>query len=361
MLLRELIAAMEDIAPTKYAESWDNVGLLAGDPAQNIAKILLTIDYNPAVAEEARHEHCDAIISYHPPIFDAIKRLTAPSLIFDAIRRGVAIYSPHTAFDVADGGANDFLADVLGMATRSPLKLAQTKATQYKLVTFVSEDHVDRVSQALFSAGAGRIGAYSSCSFRSPGTGTFFGDESTNPAIGKKGALERQPEIRVETVVPIASIEAVIHALRESHPYEEPAFDLNQLAAAPEGVGVGRVGTLAPTAREALFQKIKSSLSLAHLLIAGPTTGTITRAACCAGAGGSLLPDALREKAELYLTGEIRHHDALAAARAGMTIVCTLHSNSERPALVRLKEKLEKTVPVPVLISREDRDPFAIQ
>src|SRR5947209_2666429 len=108
MKLSELIEAMEAIAPTKNAEAWDNVGLLAGDPGQSVSKILLTIDYTPAVAEEARRENCDAVISYHPPIFEAIKRVTPPSLIFDAIRRGVAIYSPHTALDVAEGGTNDF-------------------------------------------------------------------------------------------------------------------------------------------------------------------------------------------------------------------------------------------------------------
>ncbi len=298
MKLSDLIAAMEEIASTKYAESWDNVGLLAGDPAQDVSKVMLTIDYTLAVAEEARRENCDAVISYHPPIFEAIKRVTAPSLIFDAIRRGVAIYSPHTALDVAEGGTNDFLADVLGMTERGPLKVAATKASQYKLATFVPEEAVERVSEAMFAAGAGRIGAYSACSFRSAGTGTFLGDESTNPAVGKKGVMERQPEIRVETVVPISAIDAVIRALRDSHPYEEPAFDLNQLAAAPDGVGIGRVATMPATSREGIFEKIKGALGVKQLLIAGPTTGSITRAACCAGAGGSLIADALRRESE---------------------------------------------------------------
>jgi dinuclear metal center YbgI/SA1388 family protein len=361
MKLCELIAAMEEIAPTKYAEAWDNVGLLVGDPGQDVGKVMLTIDYTTAVAEEARKENCDAIVSYHPPIFEAIKRVTGPSVVFDAIRRGVAIYSPHTALDVAEGGTNDFLADVLGMTSRAPLKMAQTKASQYKLATFVPEEAVERVSEAMFAAGAGRIGAYSACSFRLAGTGTFFGDESTKPAVGTKGVMERQAEIRVETVVPISAVEGVIRALREAHPYEEPAFDLNQLATAPEGVGIGRVGTMAAISRESIFEKIKSGLGVKQLLIAGPLSGMIARAACCAGAGGSLIGDAMCEKAELYLTGEIRHHDALAAARAGMTVVCAMHSNSERPALIRLKEKLAKLVNVPIVISREDRDPFAIQ
>ena len=143
MQLTQLIDAMEQIAPTRHAESWDNVGLLVGDPRQEISAAMLAIDYTPEVACEAAGAKCDLIIAYHPPIFDGLKRVTSAgssAAIFDAIRRGVAIYSPHTALDVADGGTNDLLADVLGMTDRSPLKLAETKSTQFKLVTFVPHD-----------------------------------------------------------------------------------------------------------------------------------------------------------------------------------------------------------------------------
>src|SRR4051812_40222964 len=174
MRLKEFITAIEKIAPPRHAESWDNVGLLAGDPEQPVGRAMLTIDYTSAVASEASEAKCDCIIAYHPPIFEGLKRITGGSLIFDAIRRWVAIYSPHTAWDAAEGGANDFLADALMLVDRSPLKLAETKARQYKLVTFAPADAVEKISEALFAAGAGRIGQYSSCSFRSPGTGTFF-------------------------------------------------------------------------------------------------------------------------------------------------------------------------------------------
>src|SRR3989440_9194913 len=160
MLLSDLIRILESIAPTGLAESWDNVGLLAGDPGQPVTAALLTIDYTPQVAEEARQHRCDLVVAYHPPIFDGLKRIAAPSLIFDAIRRGVAIYSPHTALDVADGGTNDMLADVLGLQDRQPLRLIEPKALACKLVTFVPEAEVERVAAALFDAGAGRIGHY---------------------------------------------------------------------------------------------------------------------------------------------------------------------------------------------------------
>src|SRR3954468_3594177 len=134
MKLGQLIEQLEEIAPTRYAEPWDNVGLLVGDVDQGISNVLLTIDYTPAVAEEGRNKNCDCIISYHPPIFDALKRVLSTSLIYDAIRRGVAIYSPHTALDVADGGTNDMLADAIGMAAdRQPLRITDGKAANYKL------------------------------------------------------------------------------------------------------------------------------------------------------------------------------------------------------------------------------------
>ena len=362
MKLAEVTTALEEIAPARFAETWDNVGLLVGDPAQDVSRTMLCIDYSPPVAREAADERCDLVIAYHPPLFHAVKRITAPSVIFDALRRGMAIYSPHTALDVADGGTNDMLADVLGLNDRAPLRLTEPKPTQYKLVTFVPAEHVENVAAALFDAGAGRIGDYTQCSFRSAGTGTFFGEEGTNPAVGQSGKLERAEEIRLETVIPIARLSDIVAALRRSHPYEEPAFDLIQLAAAPEKVGQGRIGSLPNVERADLFARLKKELELSHLLIAGPQRGPVVRAACCAGSCGEFLGDALRGKAELFLTGEVRHHDALAAAASGMTVVCTLHSNSERAVLKRLKARLEEKLPgLALQTSRQDRDPFEVR
>jgi dinuclear metal center YbgI/SA1388 family protein len=362
MRLSSIIAALENIAPLSLAESWDNVGLLAGDPHQDISNILLAIDYSPAVAEEGRENKCDLVIAYHPPIFHPLKRIVAGNLVFEAIRRGIAIYSPHTALDVAEGGTNDMLADVLGMTDRKPLRLGETKATRYKLVTFVPEEAVERVSRALFEAGAGNIGNYSSCSFRSAGTGTFFGREGAQPAIGKPGRFEQAQEIRLEMVVPIGGVEAVLAALRQSHPYEEPAFDLNVLAPAGKARGQGRVGSIPPAARVDLFNLIKRELGIEHVLVAGPMEGVVARAAVCAGACGDFLDDAIKAGAELYLTGEVRHHDAVKAAASGMTVVCTLHSNSERALLTRLQKQLAQTPGMPaVRISAADRDPFSVR
>ncbi len=362
MKLSEFLTTIDQIAPTQHAEAWDNVGLLAGDPQQDVSRAMLCIDYTPEVACEAAGEKCDLIVAYHPPIFDPIKRVTAGSLVFDAIRRGVAIYSPHTALDVAEGGTNDMLADAIGLTERGPLRVGVNQASQYKLITFVPAEHVEQVATELFEAGAGRIGDYSQCSFRSPGTGTFFGEPGTSPAVGESGHLERVPEIRLEMVVPIAALTKILAALRSAHPYEEPAFDLVQLAPPPIALGQGRVGKMPATPRQQIFDRIKRALSIEPLLIAGPTEGKITQAACCAGAGGSMLDDAIAAKAQMYVTGEIRHHDALRAASSGMTVVCTLHSNSERAILRRLAARLTETLPSLVILeSRKDRDPFSVR
>ena len=365
MQVADLVTALESIAPTRYAEAWDNVGLLVGDPAQPVTRVMLTIDLTPDVAREVAAERCDAIVAYHPPIFHAMKRIVAGSVIFDAVRSGVAIYSPHTALDTAPGGVNDLLADAIGITpeSRRPLRLVETQASQYKLITFVPSKDVEKVSDALFAAGAGRIGSYTRCSFLTPGTGTFYGAAGTSPAVGQSGQLERTAEVKIETVLPIAKLEQALDALRATHPYEEPAFDLVRLAAPPEKTGLGRIGALPrPTARAEVIDRIKAELGLSRVLVAGPTDGTMATGACGAGACGDLLDDALKQKVDLYLTGEMRHHDALKAAAAGMTVVCTLHSNSERAVLRRLQAKLTEALPgLHAIVSTQDRDPFAVQ
>lgn len=365
MTTQHLITAMEKIAPTRYAEAWDNVGLIVGDSSQSISKLLLTIDYTPAVAQEAQDRSCDAVVAYHPPLFDAVKRVTAngsTDLIFDAIRRGVTLYSPHTALDVAPGGTNDMLADALMLTEVSPLRRSKPLVRNYKLILFSPKDHVEQVSQAIFDAGAGWIGRYSQCSFRSGGTGTFFGEEGAHPSVGQAGKLEFADEIRLETVLPIDRVEAVLAAMRKVHPYEEPAFDLVKLAAPPEHLGIGRVGKIPGEATaEMLINHLKRELDLSRVLIAGDVNKIIKRAAVGAGACGNLLDDAIAAKADLYVTGEMRHHDALKAVRAGLVVVCTLHSNSERAVLKRLKARLGQEIPnLPIDLSEMDRDPFVI-
>ena len=365
MKLAAVVQQLDAIAPPHLAEAWDNVGLLVGDPAADVSRAMLCIDYTAAVAAEAKAAGCDLVVAYHPPIFKGLKRFIASggsALVFDAARTGVAIYSPHTALDVAEGGTNDVLFDLLGLTDRQPLRASESKATECKLVTFVPAEQVDLVANALFAAGAGHIGQYSSCSFRTEGTGTFFGDAGASPAVGAAGRSEKVNEIRLETVVPLRRVGDATAALEAAHPYETPAFDLVTLTAAPTGVGIGRFGSFAtPVSRTVLIEQVKAGVGVGHLLVAGPTAGTAKTVAICAGAGGDLLDSALAAKADIYLTGELRHHDALRATAAGMTVLCTLHSHSERVTLRHLAKRLSSTMPtIDWKLSATDADPFTI-
>jgi dinuclear metal center YbgI/SA1388 family protein len=356
----DLVEAMEAIAPSRLAAEWDNVGLLLGDPSSDVARVLLAIDCTRAVVAEATRERCGAIVSYHPPIFAPQKRFVAGSSAFEALRAGLAVFSPHTALDVADGGTNDVLADVLGIGARAPLRPILPRDSEYKLVTFVPPEHVEAVSRAVFAAGAGHIGNYSSCSFRAAGTGTFFGEAGANPAVGTAGRLEEAPELRLETIVPTARIARVVDALRAAHPYEEPAFDLVRLASAAKPVGFGRVGDVESATVRSLVERAKQALGASHVLVAGDLEAVVSRAAVCAGSGGDLVPDAIGSGAQLLLTGEVRHHDALRAVDAGLTVICARHSTSERVALAALQRRLSARLPgMSFVCSQEDREPFA--
>jgi dinuclear metal center YbgI/SA1388 family protein len=364
--LAEVLTELEKIAPLELAEPWDNVGLLVGDRSANVSRTMLTIDYTDDVAAEARAAKCDFVISYHPVIFEGHKRITSARstrLIFDAIREGVAIYSPHTALDAAEGGTNDVLADTLSLAGRKPLRYRESKPTHYKLVTFVPPDAVDRVADALFAAGAGQIGGignYTNCSFRSPGTGTFKGNDDSNPAVGEAGKFERVEEMRLEVILEKSYAQVAVDALRKAHPYEEVAFDLQVLAPLTVPAGIGRVGRLpSEITLEMVANLLKRSIGVDHLLLAGEKDTMIKTVAICAGAGGELVKDVLASKADLYITGELRHHSVLELQRAGINVICTLHTNSERLTLRHLSRRLTESVPgVEFMLSKSDRDPF---
>lgn len=367
MNVRDLSNAMEAIAPTRLAEAWDNVGLIVGDPDAPLRRILLCIDLTPSVLAEARAHGAEAVVAYHPPIFKGLKRLragdVASGVIFDAIRHQIAVYSPHTALDVAPGGTNDVLADAMYLTSRKPLRpIGPGEAAEVKLVTYVPTDQADAVAAALFEAGAGHTGNYDQCSFRTTGTGSFRGGEGTHPAIGEPGRSERVEEVRLEVIVPRSNLSAAVGALRVSHPYEEPAYDVFPRLDPRSEVGLGRIGEFEdPVSRDVLIGRARRELNVENLLVAGPLIGDVSRIAVCAGSCGDLLDTAAAAGAEFYLTGELKHHDALRAARLGMTVACVLHSNSERATLDVLRRRLVERLPgVIVEPAESDRDPFVI-
>ena len=365
MKLRELGQVVDGIAPLKLAVDWDNVGLLIGSEEAEVKKVLLTIDVTKGVIDEAKQLGCDTIVSYHPVIWDGLKRITAEgetSHVYDLIRSGINVFSFHTAYDMAAGGVNDELAAILGIVGGKAIGdfVDRPEGVYYKVVTFVPTNDVNKVADAMFSAGAGSIGNYSSCSFRSEGVGTFLPLEGSKPAIGKKGKFENVNEIKLESIVAGKNIEAVVAALKNAHPYETVAFDVFRQYEVGGKFGLGRIGDLAkPTKLTDLVADIKKVTGAKAVGMIGPEKRMVRRAAVCAGSCGKIINTIMAGDCDLYLTGELKHHQALAAQEAGLTCICLSHTVSERFALKKLAKVLKKSLKdVTIAVSKKDADPF---
>lgn len=361
--MAEVCEALDRLAPPHLAQEWDNVGLLIGDRSATVRRVLLTIDLTRPVVREARRRRAEMVMAYHPPIFKPIRRLTAEAApaAWSATQAGLAVYAPHTALDAAPGGTNDVLAEAIGLEAARPLEAAPSTAS-CKLVVLVPAGEVSAVASAAFSAGAGRIGDYSECSFRTEGTGTFRPGGRARPRVGRTGRTETAPEVRLEVVLPRERLAAVMEAVRGAHGYETPAIDVYPLEAVGDGAGLGRIGRLArPVTVAGFIGRIKRALGVTRVLTAGPRSGRVRTAACCAGSCGGAFRSATAGGADAYVTGEMRHHDALAAGAAGMTVVCVGHSHSERPVLPRVAERLRAELPgLDAAVSEADRDPLEV-
>lgn len=362
MKVQDVIKALETIAPPQLAQRDDNVGLVLGDASADVRALMLCVDMTAPVLKEAAG--VQMLMAYHPPIYKPVSRVTATAapVLYDALRRGLAVYSVHSAFDCAPGGANDVLAQAAGVSSARPLEPSQGPG-QCKIVVFAPPEDLSRIADAAFSAGAGRIGNYHDCAFFVHGIGAFCGGPGSHPTLGKPGRHEVNEEMRLEVISPLACAAAVCAAMRDAHSYEEPAIDVYPLADLPEGCGLGRIGRLAkPMSVAAVIARVKKAAGARNVQVAsGAAKVAVTTVACAAGSCGSLYKAALAGGAQLYITGEMRHHDALAASAAGMTVVCLGHSNSERPALASLAQRLKALLPkLKVTLSKADRDPFVV-
>jgi dinuclear metal center YbgI/SA1388 family protein len=356
---------MEQFAPLELAADWDNVGLLLGDLAAPVERLMTCLTVTPEVVAEAVAERVQCIITHHPMLFHAVKRLTAATsegqMLLALIRAGVAVYSPHTAFDNTAGGINDALARRLGLMEVGPLRRRQGPG-RCKVVVFVPDADLTRVSDAMFEAGAGHIGQYSQCSFRLAGTGTFFGSETTNPTVGQKGRREEVSEWRLEVICLEEAVERVLASMRRAHSYEEPAYDVYPLRPKASHLGEGRVGRLSqPTPLHSLAQMVKTQLNANVVHMVGEPARPVERVAIVCGAGGEFLTDALKAAADVFLTGEVRFHDSLNAQAGGLALLLPGHYATERCGVEDLAGRLQEQWPgLTVWASRRERDPLRI-
>lgn len=365
--IQQLVDLMEEIAPSELGESWDNVGLLVGDRTRPLRSVMLCIDLTEPVLEEAVRKRVDAIVAYHPPIFAPRKRITDEDaggrILLAAIAAGIAIHSPHTAADAAEGGVNDWLAEGLGDGDRRALvpALELPGTERVKLVTYGPAESIERIRDGLAAAGAGVIGDYERCSIEIEATGTYFGNEDSNPVRGERGRLERVDEVRLEMVCGDRNLAIAIEHLRTLHPYEEPPIEIYRQAERPRrGIGAGRRVVLdRPATIGTLTERMRTHLGTGRF--ANDDADRRRRheiVGICAGSGAELLDTAIDQGCTLFITGELKHHDVLHARARNCAVLLAGHTNTERGWLKRLRRRLRTGLDAEVVLSRADADPL---
>jgi dinuclear metal center YbgI/SA1388 family protein len=331
----ELEGVLERLAPRDLADEWDNVGLLIGDPDQRVERILVALEVTGDVLREARRRKSQAIVVHHPLLFKAFKKLQSTHpvqrLVMEAVKAEVAVIAEHTNLDRSPQGTNRALADRIGLVDTGILEPA-ARNDLLKFVVFVPLGYEERIIEAVGRAGAGVIGQYSHCTFRSPGTGTYIPLEGADPFAGKIGKLEQAEEVRLECVVNRRDVGRLFAEVRAAHPYEEMAYDVYPLVGVESQSkwGLGLVGVLRrATTLEELARRLKRSLKCSGVQIVGDRKASISRVAVSTGSGGSVLEGLSAEAADVFVTGEIDHHDAAEALARGMRVVCVGHWESE--------------------------------
>jgi dinuclear metal center YbgI/SA1388 family protein len=340
--LSELIDAMDEWFVPAWAEPWDAVGLVCGDPGEPVRRVVLAVDPVPATVAEAVGVEAQLLITHHPLLLTPVHGVPADDpaggLIHRMIRSGVAHFVAHTNADVADPGVSDALAARLGITATQPL-VPQPDTELVKLVVFVPTDSAPSLVDALAGAGAGAIGSYERCVWTSAGTGSFRPLAGAAPAVGSVGEIATVAETRVEMVVAPRHVPAVVSALRSAHPYEEPAFDLLRQVGVPSRRGSGRVGELpAPmTLGEFTAHAARSLPSTSWgVRAAGDPAAVLRRVAVCGGSGSSYLDAARAAGADVFLTADLKHHvtsDAVTDPRRPMALVDAAHWATEAPWL----------------------------
>lgn len=356
-VLRDVVRLLERRYPPSTAESWDAVGLVTGDPSQPVRRVLFAVDPVAAVVDEATGWDADLVVTHHPLLLRPVHSIAATTfkgaLLHRLVRSGTALYTAHTNADAAAGGVNDALAAALGLVGTVPLHPAPAEALD-KHVVFVPVADAERLVDALAAAGAGAIGEYTRCAWTSTGEGTFTPSDAASPTIGSAGEPSHVVEARVEMVAPRRLRSSVVAAMRAAHPYEEPAFDVLELASWPGSTGTGRVGTLAePTTLRAFAATVAAALpaTVQGVRFAGDPDGRVERVAVVGGSGDSFFDAVRAAGVDAYVTADLRHHPTSElrerATHEGSStpyLVDAAHYASEWPWLAHAARALEEDV-----------------
>ncbi|ODU04652.1 MAG: Nif3-like dinuclear metal center hexameric protein [Pseudonocardia sp. SCN 72-51] len=374
--LRDVVAALEAASPPRLAADWDAVGLVCGDPDDEVRRVHFAVDPVVETVDEALAAGADLLVTHHPLLLRGVHGVGADTpkgaLLHRLIRGGAGLFTAHTNADSAAPGVSDALAAAIGLTVEGPLQAAPARPLD-KIIAFVpTGPALSTVHEALSDAGAGQIGDYSHCSFATAGTGQFLPHEGASPTIGAVGKLERVAETRIEMVLPRHRRAAVVAALLASHPYEEPAYDVLELAELPSDLGLGRIGTLdAAEPLSAFADRVAAGLPATAwgVRAAGDPDRMIRRVAVCGGAGDSALEAAAAAGVDAYVTADLRHHPASEHVLAGTgprpprpALVDVAHWASEWPWCAQAADVVRAATggSVDVHVSRLRTDPWTI-
>jgi dinuclear metal center YbgI/SA1388 family protein len=346
MIIGEIIQHLETFAPPSLQESYDNAGLIVGESAAECTGIITCLDSTEAVIDEAISKNCNLVVAHHPIIFRGLKMLNGKNYvektIIKAIKNDIAIYAIHTNLDNVKKGVNKKIAEKIGLQN---LKVLQPKENILKkLITFAPVDKAEDLRKALFSAGGGYLGNYSECSFNTEGTGTFKPEEGANPFIGEIGVRHEEKEIKIEVIFPAYLEQKIIRAMINAHPYEEVAYDIISLRNYISEVGSGMIGDLEKALAEKDFlQLMKTAFNLKVIRHTSLSGKKVTKVAVCGGAGSFLIPLALSNKADVYITSDVKYHEFFDAE--SMLLLDIGHYESEQFTIDLLYEILKDKFP----------------
>ncbi|WP_173916120.1 Nif3-like dinuclear metal center hexameric protein [Halobacillus sp. Marseille-Q1614] len=361
--VREVVQQLDKLAPKNLAFEWDNVGLQLGSLDQKVENVMVTLDVLEDVVEEAVEKNVNLIVAHHPLLFKKLHQIDFSSpkgrVIRKLIQHDITVYAAHTNLDIAQGGVNDAMAELLQLQDVQPL-IETTSKSLVKLAVYVPVSHADQVRDAISEAGAGHIGDYSHCTYQVKGEGTFKPLDGSDPYIGSQGSLERVEENRIETIMPSSLTQKVLKAMIEAHPYEEAAYDLFPLLNEGASLGVGRIGELEnEMSLYDLCSMIKEKYQVPQLRYSGDANQKVKKVALLGGSGESYYKNALSKGADVYITGDMTFHTAQDAVEAGLALIDPGH-HVEKVVHPFIKDCIEKNVPQvgTVLISNTDTEPF---
>ncbi|MFI9505403.1 Nif3-like dinuclear metal center hexameric protein [Nocardia sp. NPDC052566] len=366
--LAELIGVLDAAYPPKLAESWDSVGLVCGDPAEEVTRVLFAVDATAAVVDEAIAWGAQALVVHHPLLLRGVDTVAADTpkgaLLHRLIRSGCALFTAHTNADSADPGVSDALAAALGLTVTGPLD-PKPEAAVDNWVVQVPSTHSDAVLAAMFAAGAGGSGDYRDCALRVPAVGQFRPMAEANPAVGSHGELQHVEEERLEVIAPPAARAAVLAALRAAHPYEDPAYHISERALLPSPLGIGRVGVLPePESLREFTARVAAALPRTTwgVRAAGDPDRTIYTVAVCGGSGDSYLGAVARLHVDAYVTADLRHHPVDEQLRkGGPALVDAAHWATEFPWCAQAEGVVRRGLPgLETRVSTVRTDPWTV-